>query len=171
MKTKDLVLASLLLALGLALHSATPAILGGVKPDFLLATLFIAILSQPRLANTAVIALAAGLLAAMTTGFPGGQIPNILDKLVTAAFVLGVVTLLKDRLNVLSVAVLGFAATFVSGFVFLGSALVLVGLPAPFSALVMAVVLPTALANTVVSALLYKAFILVRKPLRTTVTV
>ena len=118
MKTKDLVLASLLLALGLALHSATPAILGGVKPDFLLATLFIAILSQPRLANTAVIALAAGLLAAMTTGFPGGQIPNILDKLVTAAFVLGVVTLLKDRLNVLSVAVLGFAATFVSGFVF-----------------------------------------------------
>lgn len=170
MKTKDLILASLLLALGLVLHSVTPAILGGVKPDFLLATLFIAIISQPKLANTAIIALAAGILAAMTTGFPGGQIPNIIDKLVTAAFVLGVVSLLKDRLNVLNVAILGFAATFVSGFVFLGSALVLVGLPAPFSALVMVVVLPTALANTVVSAILYKAYVLVRNPQKTTVT-
>ena len=81
MKTKDLALAAILLAIGLVLHSLVPPIFGGVKPDFLLATMVIAILSQPRLRNTLIIGAAAGLLAALTTGFPGGQIPNIIDKM------------------------------------------------------------------------------------------
>jgi hypothetical protein len=55
MKTRELVLAGILLALGLTMHAVTPALFGSVKPDFLLATMFIAILFQPKLNNTLVI--------------------------------------------------------------------------------------------------------------------
>ena len=166
MKTKDITIASILLALGLVLHSVTPAIFGGVKPDFLLAAMFIAIITQPRFANTLLIACVAGILAAMTTSFPGGQLPNIIDKLITGFFVLGYIRLLNNNLNLIKVGILGFVATFISGFVFLGSALLIVGLPAPFSALIIAVVLPTAFANIVVSTLLYKAYTMSHKQLQ-----
>lgn len=88
MKTRELVLAGILLALGLTLHTVTPSLFGSVKPDFLLATLFIAILYQPKLSNVLVIGIVTGIMAALTTGFPGGQIPSILDKVFTALFVL-----------------------------------------------------------------------------------
>lgn len=165
MKTKDLVLASLLLALGLVLHSITPAILGGVKPDFLLAMMFIAIITQPKTSNVMLIAVVSGILAAITTGFPGGQIPNIVDKLVTALFFYIILLVLKSNLNLVSVSILSFCATIVSGLVFLGSAQLMVGLPAPFLALVSVVVLPTALANAVVCTVLYKTMIMIKKPL------
>ena len=84
MKTRELVLAGILLALGLTLHAVTPALLGNVKPDFLLATMFIAILFQPYLKNTIVIGFVAGVMAAMTTGFPGGQVPSVFDKIISA---------------------------------------------------------------------------------------
>lgn len=158
MKTKEIVLAALLLASGLVLHAITPPIFGGVKPDFLLATMFIAIVSQPKLSNTLLIGMVAGILAAMTTGFPGGQIPNIIDKLVSALFVLMVLKLLPFKTNDVVVGVLSFVATIVSGIVFLSSALFIVGLPAPLSALFVAVVLPTAIANTVVSVVLFRVY-------------
>ena len=164
MKTNELVLAALLLALGLVLHTVTPPILAGVKPDFLLATMFIAILSQPKVQNTVLIGLVAGILAAMTTGFPGGQIPNIIDKFITAFFVLGLIHILKNKLSTFTLFIIGFIATLVSGTIFLTSALILVGLPAPLSALFIAVVLPAAVANSITSALFYKIFTRVSKP-------
>ena len=171
MKTKDLVLAALLLALGLVLHGVTPPIFGGVKPDFLLATMFIAIISQPKLPNTILIGFVAGILAAMTTGFPGGQIPNIIDKLVAALFTLMTLKVLSYNLSTFKVSALAFVGTIVSGTAFLGSALMIVGLPAPFTALFVAVVLPAAIANIVVTFVFYKIFTLVHKPEPTNVIV
>lgn len=159
MKTKDIVLASLLLAMGLVLHSITPAILGSVKPDFLLATMFIAVLTQPKLKNTILIGTVAGIMAAMTTSFPGGQIPSIFDKLISALFVYALyVYVFGNKINSIKMSLISFTGTFVSGFVFLGSAAVMVGLPAPFMALVIAVVLPTSFANVVICLILQKAF-------------
>ncbi len=151
MKTKDLTTASLLLAMGMVLHALTPAILGGVKPDFLLAMMFIAILIRPIPSHTFVVSIAAGVIAALTTSFPGGQLPSIIDKLGSGFFVLliEVIVMKRDR-RFLPLAVLGFVATMVSGVLFLGSAAIIVGLPAPMGALMTGVVLPTAIANSLV---------------------
>jgi hypothetical protein len=164
MKTKELALAAILLASGLVLHGIVPPIFGGVKPDFLLATMVIAILSQPKLKNTLLIGVVAGILAALTTGFPGGQIPNIIDKIASALFAL---LLIKLTLKIHSMIVLGLISgvvTLFSGYVFLGSALILVGLPAPLSVLFVVVVLPTAIANTLSGAVLYKLYLAMVKP-------
>lgn len=163
MKTRELVLAGILLALGLTLHTVTPSLFGSVKPDFLLATLFIAILYQPKLSNTLVIGIVAGIMAALTTGFPGGQIPSILDKIVTALFVLIYIKGMKFSLNVIKIALLGFLGTLLSGFVFLGSASILVGLPVSFSSLFILIVLPTALVNTGLTVILYQTAQIIMK--------
>ncbi len=164
MKTKEIVLAAILLASGLVLHSVTPPVFGGVKPDFLLATMVIAILSQPKLRNTLLIGTVAGILAALTTGFPGGQIPNIIDKLASALLTL---VLIKATVKIHSMVVLGLISgviTIFSGLIFLGSALLIVGLPAPLSVLFAVVVLPTAVANIVVGGVLFKLYQTLVKP-------
>jgi hypothetical protein len=151
MKTRDLTTASLLLAMGMVLHAVTPAILGGVKPDFLLAMMFIAILIRPIPSHTFVVSIAAGIIAALTTSFPGGQLPSVIDKLGSGFFVLLMeVLLIKQNRKFLPLAVLGFVATMVSGILFLGSAALIVGLPAPMGALMAGVVFPTAVANSLV---------------------
>lgn len=156
MNIKTLTTSSLLLALGLLLHTITPPLLGGVKPDFLLASMFLAIALSPKASHTLAIGLAAGILAAMTTGFPGGQIPSILDKLVSAYFVYGLFTLYKTSNNLIF-SLITFLGTLISGLVFLLSAFVLVGLPVSFGSLVLVVVLPTACANAIVNLLLHKS--------------
>lgn len=151
MKTKDLTTASLLLAMGMVLHALTPAILGGVKPDFLLAMMFIAILIRPIPSHTFVVSIAAGVIAALTTSFPGGQLPSLIDKLGSGFFVLLVeMVLMNQNRRFLPLAVLSFTATMVSGVLFLGSAALIVGLPAPMGVLMTGIVLPTAIANSFV---------------------
>jgi hypothetical protein len=167
MKTRELVLAGILLALGLTLHAVTPALFGSVKPDFLLATMFIAILFQPKLNNTLVIGVVAGIMAALTTGFPGGQLPSVFDKIISALFVLLLIKLMNYSMNTLKISLIGFLGTLISGFIFLGSAYLMVGLPAPFTSLFMIVVLPTAIANTVLTVILYQAAQLVMKSVKT----
>lgn len=53
--------------------------------------------------------------------------------------------------------ILSITGTFISGFVFLGSALLLVSLPAPFMTLVLTVVLPACVINTIATVILYNA--------------
>lgn len=164
MKTKDLALAAILLAIGLVLHSLVPPIFGGVKPDFLLATMVIAILSQPKLRNTLIIGAAAGLLAALTTGFPGGQIPNIIDKIASALLTLVLIKVTLSKHSMLVLGLISGVITLFSGLVFLTSALLIVGLPAPLSALFVIVIIPTAIANAVSGAVLFKLFQTMVKP-------
>lgn len=84
MKTKTLVSLSLLIGIGAALHFIVPGFFLGMKPDMMLLMMFLAITLFPAKKNVFIVALAAGAISAMTTTFPAGQIPNIIDKLATA---------------------------------------------------------------------------------------
>ncbi|MFA6939996.1 MAG: tryptophan transporter [Clostridiaceae bacterium] len=164
MNLRKLLVSSLLLSVGLMLHQITPPLLMGMKPDFLLSMMFIAILFSDDYKLTLVIGLAAGILTAMTTTFPGGQFPNIIDKILTCNFVFILIKVMGNRLQsgvkIIIVSILG---TFFSGFAFLLSALFLVGLPAPFLALVLTVVIPASILNTVFTTVLFNAVTLAMK--------
>lgn len=148
MKLKNNILSTLLLAIGLIMHHITPGILGGMKFDFLLIFMFVAILINPEFKNVTLTGLLGGILSAMTTSFPGGQLPNILDKLATVLVVYLLIKLINGREeNVFFLGLIGGIGTFASGMVFLSSAAILVGLPAPMKLLFTGIVVPTSLIN------------------------
>lgn len=150
------IFSALLLAIGFVLHQIMPGAVGGMKFDIQLAMLFIIIAVNMDLKNTLITALASGILTALTTTFPGGQIPNIIDKIVTSIFVYILLKVLtKFFSKQISVAITGLLGTILSGTVFLYSALVIVGLPAPFIVLFTGVVIPTSVTNIFLTMLLY----------------
>ncbi|MDQ6596368.1 tryptophan transporter [Bacillus salipaludis] len=156
MNTKNLVALALLVGIGAVLHAVIPPIFLGMKPDMMLLMMFLGIILFPEFKNVFLLAIVTGIISALTTGFPGGQIPNIIDKLVTASVFFGLFTALKQfRNSVISAAVLTALGTLVSGTVFLSSALVIVGLPGPFVGLFAAVVLPATVVNTVAMVILF----------------
>ena len=151
MKTKQLVTNSLLLAVGFLLHYVTPAI-GSMQIDFSLITLVLIINLNKNSFSTCIAGgIATGIFSGLTTKFPLGFIPNIIDKLVTTIFVYLLIKLLdKTALHSKIKAVITNAVgTLVSGTVFLVSALILVGLPAPFIVLFITVVIPAIVVNTI----------------------
>lgn len=156
MNLRKLVTASLLLAIGMILHQMTPPLVMGMKPDFLLAMMFIAIALCDDYKLTVVIGIVAGILTAATTTFPGGQLPNIVDKLITSqvAFLMFkiVKTKLSNQISMITVSIIG---TLISGSVFLASALFIVGLPAPFEVLFLTIVIPATAINAIASAVLF----------------
>ncbi|MGE7601958.1 tryptophan transporter [Peribacillus sp. NPDC097675] len=156
MKTKTLVSLSLLIGIGAALHFIVPGFFLGMKPDMMLLMMFLAIVLYPEKRNVFIVALAAGAISAMTTTFPGGQIPNIIDKFVTAfLFYLLFIGFKKFSTSVISVCILTALGTIISGAIFLGSAYYIVSLPGPFVVLFGAVVLPAVLLNTVAMVFIY----------------
>lgn len=148
----DMVLAGLLIALGMVLHGVFPGIVAGMKPDFALIMLFIAIMIIPDNRVKIAAGLATAVVTAMTTTFPGGQIANIVDKIVTTAVVMGLTAVLPRQIQVIGVGAVG---TLVSGLVFLGTAALVAGLPASFPYLMVSVVLPAMAINTVSLLVLY----------------
>lgn len=152
MRVGDLVLAGLLVGLGLVLHGVFPGVLAGMKPDFSLVMLFVVILLVEDRKVVAITGVATAIITALTTTFPMGQIPNIVDKLITTAVVVGMASILPK--NVLAASV-GAVGTLVSGSVFLGTAALLTGLPTSFASLMAVVVLPAAGVNTVALLILY----------------
>ncbi|WP_342430186.1 tryptophan transporter [Neobacillus sp. FSL H8-0543] len=156
MNTKNLVSLSLLVAIGAVLHAVIPPIFLGMKPDMMLTMMFLGIILFPEIKSVMLIAIVTGAISALTTGFPGGQLPNIIDKPITALVFFSLFLMLgKFRNSIISVAILTAVGTVISGTVFLGSALFIVGLPGPFVALFGTVVLPTAAISTVVMIILY----------------
>lgn len=155
MKTKQLVINALLLAIGFILHYVTPAI-GSMQIDFSLITLIL-IISLNRNSFTTCIAggIATGIFAGLTSKFPMGLVPNIIDKIMTTIFAYLLIRLLdKTALNSKIKAVITNAiGTLLSGTVFLCSALLLVGLPAPFGVLFITVVVPAIAINTIVGSI------------------
>ena len=152
MKTKQLVTNSLLLAVGFILHYFTPAIGLPMQIDFSLITLILVItLSKNSFGTCMAAGIATGIFSGITTKFPMGMIPNIIDKLVTTIFVYLLIKLLdKTTLhNKIKSIVVNAVGTLVSGTVFLCSALLLVGLPAPFGVLFVTVVIPATIVNTI----------------------
>lgn len=161
MNLRKLVLSSLLLAIGLILHQIVPAIFMGMKPDFLLSMMFIAIFLGDDYKLALIVGAAAGIFTALTTTFPGGQVANIVDKLVTCNVVFILYRLTKNKLNSqIQMAIIALLGTLVSGLVFLGTALLFFGLPSPFSVLTLTVVVPAAIINTAASLILYNAVFL-----------
>lgn len=176
MKTKELVLISLLLAMGTVLHLVIPGIGAGMKPDMLLVMMFLGIILFPNKKNVLLIGVLGGLLAALTTTFPAGQIPNIIDKPLTAFIFYGLfLSLGRFRQSTVVLGALTAVGVFISGIIFLGSAALLFQLPDAFFALVVGVVLPAVALSAIVMFIfhpiatkLVKRFNLEEKPHTTT---
>lgn len=154
-KTKQLVTNSLLLAVGFILHYVTPAI-GSMQIDFSLITLILIVSLNKNSFSTCIASgVVTGIFSGITTKFPLGFIPNLIDKITTAIAVYLLLKLLdKTALNnKIKTIVVNAVCTLVSGIVFLASALLLVGLPAPFSVLFITVVIPAIAINTLVGFL------------------
>lgn len=156
MNTKNLVALSLLVGMGAVLHAIVPGFFLGMKPDMMLTMMFLGIVLFPDKKSVLLVGAVTGLISGLTTTFPGGLVPNIIDKPVTAFVFFGILFMMKKyQSSIYTVAALTAMGTVVSGIVFLGSAYYLVGLPGPFAALFAAVVLPAAAFNTVFMAILY----------------
>ncbi|WP_040211436.1 tryptophan transporter [Clostridium polynesiense] len=161
MKTKNLILNALLLSIGLMLHQFAPPIFG-MKPDFLLSMMFITIFISKDYKMTVIIGAVSGILTALTTTFPGGQIPNFIDKIITSNLVYLMILFfernsrINNIKNSIKIGLLSASGTLVSGTVFLFSANLLFSLPASFNLLFITVVIPSILINTVSSVLLFK---------------
>ena len=152
MKTKQLTTNAVLLAVGFLLHYVTPAMGLSMQIDFSLITLILVITLNRNSFNTCVASgVATGIFSGITSKFPMGLIPNIIDKITTAIAVYLLLKLLdKTALNSkIKAIVVNVIGTLVSGMVFLVSALLLVGLPAPFFVLFTTVVIPAIAVNTI----------------------
>jgi hypothetical protein len=140
-----------------------------MKPDMMLVMMFLGIVLFPEKKSVFLLAILTGIISGLTTTFPGGLVPNMIDKPVTALIFFGLfLALAHFRDSLVSVAVLTAVGTLVSGIVFLTSAYYLVSLPGPFVGLFAAVVLPATAFNTVAMIVLYPVAITVVK--RTTIT-
>ena len=166
LNTKKMVINALLLAIGAILHQITPALGLPMQPDFALAMLFIImIINNNDYKITLISAIITGIFTALTTKFPGGQLPNIIDKLVTANIMFLVITLINKMCDFIKITnklqsnilvLLTFPiGTLVSGVIFLISAQLIVGLPANFSMLFITIVIPAVLINTIGGFILY----------------
>lgn len=145
MNTKSLVHGAIFIALGFIFHYIIPGFFFGMKPDFMLFFMVTYIIIYPNVKNALAIGVAMGIMSAISTSFPGGQVANMIDKPITALFTLYAYRYLLNS-GAIKKAILYFLATVVSGSAFLGVAMMIAGLPdgAPFSAMFVTIVLPTA---------------------------
>ena len=149
--TKQLVTNALLLAVGFLLHYVTPAI-GFMQIDFSLITLVLVItLNKNNFGSCIAAGIATGIFSGVTSKFPMGLIPNIIDKIITTIVVYLLIRLLDKTIlsSKVKAVVTNAVGTLVSGVVFLVSALLLTGLPAPFNVLFITVVIPAIAVNTI----------------------
>ena len=150
--TKQLVTNALLLAVGFILHAVTPVLGLQMQPDFSLITLILVItLNKNNFGSCIAAGIATGIFSGVTSKFPMGMIPNIIDKIVTTVVAYLLIrmldkTALSSKIKSIAVNAVG---TLISGTVFLVSALLLVGLPAPISVLFTTVVIPATIVNTI----------------------
>ena len=162
LKTQKLVINAILIVLGAILHQITPA-LGAMQPDMAIAMLFVIVMLNKDYKTSVASALVIGIFAALTTKFPGGQLPNIIDKLITVQFVYLLVKLTDNKMNgtikslIRQILIFG-VGTLISGTVFITSAFLIVGLPEGFSlqALFIGVVIPATIINIPAGIILNK---------------
>lgn len=158
MRLKDMTEVGILLAIGFVLHSVFPPILFGMKPDFSLAMLFAIILIKRDLKLAVMAGLVTGAFTAMTTGFPGGQVANLADKFLTTLII--TIPILKiQRRNTIVAGLVNAVGTVISGTIFLAVAAIVAGLPGSMLVLMVSVVLPAAVVNTLAGTVLYSAIL------------
>ncbi len=157
MKLRNNIFTTLLLTIGFVLHQITPSILGGMKFDFLIIFMIVSILLNSNFENIILSGLLAGLLSAMTTTFPGGQLPNVIDKIITCLILFIIIRYInKFKSNPIIIGLIGSLGTFLSGTIFLVSAFFIVGLPVPMNLLIISVVIPTTIINGIGTVFIYK---------------
>lgn len=155
-KTKEMTIIALLCAIGLIVHQLMPAFFG-MQADFTLIMLGIIIIMYNDDFSLCVMAgLILGIFTSMTTKFPGGQIPNILDKTFTSVIIYYVFSYVLKNINnkMIRNTCVFVLTTLVSGFLFLGTAYLLVGLPGSFFLLFGTSILPAILVNTVMGIII-----------------
>lgn len=155
--TRVLVLLSLFIGIGAVLHIFVPPVLFGMKPDMLLIMMFLGVLLFPKLPYVMLLSLVSGVIAALTTGLPGGQIANIIDKPLTAlAFFALFIMLSKVVKSSILAPTLTALGTVISGTIFLFVVIQLVGIAElSFAALFFGLVLPTAAFNMIAMMIVY----------------
>ena len=158
MNTKNLVLMALLVAVGAALYVVTPGFVQGMKPDFMVTMMFIGILLFPSMKDTFLLGITTGVISGLFTTFPGGFIPNVIDKTVTAfIFLLAVIALKKLSENIAVQTIFVGIGTIISGAIFLSVALFVIGsnVGKTFTTLFSLVVLPTVALNAIAFLIIY----------------
>ena len=164
--TKQLTINALLLAVGFILHYVTPTLGLPMQIDISLITLILIInLNRNSFSTCLASGVATGIFSGLTTKFPFGLVPNIIDKITTAIAVYLLLKLLdKTTLSIkIKTIVVNAVGTLVSGVVFLASALLLTGLPAPFFVLFTTVVIPAIAVNTVIGFIVNSIWIKYRR--------
>lgn len=158
MNVKKMILNAILIAIGALLHQITPALGLPMQPDFAISMLFIIILINKDYKTTLISSIIMGIITALTTKFPCGQLPNIIDKLITAHVIYFMFKIMGNKVsdNIKIISALSFG-TIVSGLTFLLSASIIVGLPGSFLTLVTVVVLPATIMNIILGTILYKS--------------
>ncbi|MFT8318705.1 MAG: tryptophan transporter [Sporolactobacillus sp.] len=160
MKLRNLIIVAMFLAIGTVLHAVFPGMILGMKSDLSLIMLFLALFFFADRRSFFIIGLVAGILAGLTTSLPGGFFPNIIDKVVTSTIVFTAFSLISRSYSRKGKYILGVIlaaiGTILSGTVFLISAIIITNLTiGAFAAMFVGMVLPTAVVNTVLFAILY----------------
>lgn len=157
MKTKKMILNAILIAIGVILHIAAPSIEFPAQPDFAIAMLFIIIVLNKDYKTTIIAGIIMGIFTAMTTKTPGGQLPNMIDKIVTCNVMFLLLKPFRERINRdIQMGVLLLLGTMISGVIFLSSLAILYGIEGSIITAIIVIVIPTAIINVVIGLILFK---------------
>ena len=160
---KKLLTTSILIAIGFIFRQLIPAI-GAMKLDGLMAVIVVILIITPSFKNALLTGIATGIIAALTTVFPGGQLPIFIDKVISCMVIYGIIKVTgKYYLNPVVVGGIGFIGTIISGFIFLNGVIILANLPAPFMVMFATVVIPAALVNIPLTIIIFNAVKLASK--------
>lgn len=155
-QTRNLTVSAIFMALGLVLHFMVPGIFFGVKPDFLLSMMFISLMIVGDVKEALLIGVAGGITSALTTGFPGGQIPNFIEKIITSLVVFYMIKAMGKNFSIPKVILIFALGTMVSGTLFLTIALTMTNQLNLFIPSYPAVLVAMAI-NAILGIFLYKA--------------
>ena len=144
------------MALGLVLHLMVPGVFFGVKPDFLLSMMFISLMIVGDAKEAVLIGVAGGIMSALTTGFPGGQIPNFIEKIITSLVVFYIIKAMDKNFTIPKIILIFALGTMVSGTLFLSIALTMTKQLNLFIPSYPAVLVAMAI-NAILGIFLYKA--------------
>ena len=122
-QTRNLTVSAIFMALGLVLHLMVPGVFFGVKPDFLLSMMFISLMIVDDSKEALLIGVAGGIMSALTTGFPAGQIPNFIEKIITSLVIFYVIKTIGKNFSVPKIILIFALGTLISGTLFLTIAL------------------------------------------------
>ena len=168
MDIKKMTINAILIAVAAMLHQITPAIGLPMQPDLALVMLFIIIILNDDYKTTIISGIIIGIFTSLTTKFPGGQLPNIIDKVITCNIIYFALLPVRNKLkDITKLAICLPIGTVISGLVFLLSAQIIAGLPGEFMVLVKVVVIPAAIMNTGIGIILFKAINVALKATKT----